>query len=170
MIYEKPRESDLSDISFLFRTSFPKERLSIKASERIIQAYLNKYTTCFVAKDGKDIVGFIAVIDDISHLSRDVKLGDHIAGIHGYFMPAKKKYAKDAFILVTFVAPTHRNKKIASELIRLELKHFSKLHKTIFCQIYDKNTPSIKLVVKFGAKLVETGGIVKKYGIYQVNF
>jgi GNAT superfamily N-acetyltransferase len=168
MCYEKPSVEDITDISYLFRMSFPEEKLSNKFSERLIRAYLKYPEFSLIAKKDGKIIAFMYAIDNIAKLSKESKIIDKLTNKYNYFVPAKRKYFDKPFVLVGFVDKAYRGKNIASNLLKEVLKQFNN-QSSVFCQVYLKNTPSANLIKKFDAKLIETGGFIKKYGIYELS-
>ncbi|MBT3582607.1 GNAT family N-acetyltransferase [Candidatus Woesearchaeota archaeon] len=165
MQYEKPSEKDISDISILFRKSFLEKKFSKKFSERVISIYLKNPEFSLVARDKNTIVGFIYAIDDASKILKNASFLDKMLPSTQLLLVPAKKYRNDAFVILTFVDKAYRNKGIGSELIN---RAINQIHKPLFCQIDMKNKSSMCMIKKCGAKLVETIGIFKKYGIYEL--
>lgn len=169
MIYERPTKEDTEGISTLFLESFNRPFLSKKFCKHMIDIYLKYPQYALVAKDDDKIVGFVYAIDNLSKLSKHTKLFDKMLPWRiGYFLPAKTKHFDQPFALVYCVDKDYRNLGIASKLFDKILQKMKQNHKIVYFQIHLNNKPSLTVADKFGSKLIETRGLIKKYGIFEL--
>jgi len=170
MLYVKPTKSDAEAISFLFKNSFNNFLISNNFSKHLINVYLENLDFALIAKDGDKIIGFAYAIDDFSKVAKHATFLDKVLPWRlGYFVPAYPKYLRKPFALVYCVAEKYRNKGVASELFSRILNKMKSKSEVIFFQIYLDNNASIKVAEKCGARLIEKKGLLRKFGIFQID-
>jgi len=96
----------------------------------------------------------------------NIEKGDYFVQAHDPTLVGSlfvKKYKESYILRGVYVDPTHRNKGIATLMLKTILDHLEKKHKPVFLYVDHENARAISVYTKLGFTFVKRGFAGDKY-------